>query len=160
MTLIRFEGANLSATDTKAAAYRPTDATLTTATSIANASGVTTVGPFTNPGAQGAQLYLNVSAADNSGGSPTLDISVQAQDPVSTATWVALPNAAFQQVGAATSTQILILHPNVPEDSGTGWRRRVTVLPNTYRLSVSAQTLASGNSGSSYTFSVGATLIP
>lgn len=123
-------------------------------------SGTTTNGPFTNPGFSGALLHLNLSSVSNSAAaSPTLDITVQGQDPA-TSSYYNLPGASFTQITTSTSEESLVIHPSIPNDSGTGFRRRPGPLPNNWRLSVSAQSLDSGSTGATYEYTVGVTYIP
>lgn len=124
-------------------------------------SGSTNGATLTNPGARGVLLYLDVSSRAASGGlSPTLDILVQGQDPV-TSNWFNLPGAAFTQVTTSTSAQVLIIHPTVPNDSGTGFRRRPGPLTPNYRLQWTTQNIDSGGGQpGSYEFTVGGVYIP
>lgn len=124
-------------------------------------SGVTNGSSFVNPGARGALFYLNVSSYTGSGGqSATLDITVQAKDPVS-GTFFNLPGAAFTQVTTSTNAQTLVVHPAIPNDSGTGFRRRPGPLLRVLRWQATAQALDSGGGQpGSYEFTIGGTYIP
>lgn len=97
----------------------------------------------TNFNARGALLFLNVSAA--SGTTPTLDVRVQVQDPISLA-WFDLPGAAFPQ-RTAVSTAMLEVYPGLVDAANVRVGR---ALPRTWRL---AWTL--GGTTPSFTFSVG-----
>lgn len=124
-------------------------------------SGSTNGATIVNPGARGALFFLDVSSRSASGGqSPTLDIVVQGQDPVTNG-WFNLPGAAFTQVTTSTNTQVLVVHPTVPNDSGTGFRRRPGPLTPNFRLQWTTQNLDSGGGQpGSYEFTVGGVYIP
>lgn len=126
-------------------------------TSSGAANGTTLI----NPGARGIMMHLDLSSRSSSAGqSPTLDIVVQGQDAVTTG-WFNLPGAAFTQLTTATSQEVLVIHPSVPNDSGTGFRRRPGPLPRTFRLQWTAQNLDSaGGAPGTYEFTVGGTYIP
>jgi len=73
-------------------------------------------GVFLSPDQQnlkwrGVRLFLNVSAV--LGTSPTLDVKLQTQDPVSKA-WIDLPGASFAQK-TGVSTADLVVYPGVAE---------------------------------------------
>jgi len=124
-------------------------------------SGVINGATITNPGARGVMLFLDVSSATASAGqSPRLDILVQGQDPA-TNNFVNLPGAAFTQVASTTVQQVLIIHPSIPNDSGTGFRRRPGPLPRNWRLQWDGSALDSGGGEpSTYEFTVGGVYIP
>lgn len=140
------------------APYRPVDLAVSSATTITS-SGIT-YDTFTNPGAAGVLLHLDVTTAtESAAASPTLDITVESLDPA-TGTYFSLPTAAFTQVTTSTSEQVLYIHPNSVNDSGTGYRRRPGVITSGWRVAYSAQTMSSGNTGTTYILSVGGSYIP
>lgn len=102
---------------------------------------------ITNASGNGVLLFLNITAV--SGTTPTLDLKVQVQDPVSSL-WFDVPGASFAQ-RTATGTGILCIMPGVVEAANS----KVSYpLPRTYRL---AWTI--GGTTPSFTFSVGAQYI-
>src|SRR3990167_2187309 len=122
-------------------------------------SGVTNGTTIVNPGARGIMLFLDVSSAVSSTGqAPRLDIVVQGMNPANS-TFVNLPGAAFTQVASTTNQQVLIIHPAIPNDSGTGFRR--APLPRSWRLQWDGSALDSGGGvPSTYEFTVGGIYIP
>jgi len=114
-----------------------------------------------NPGCRGIMLFLDVSSHNASTGqSPTFDLVVQGQNPANS-TYVTLPGASFTQVASTTNQQVLVIHPAIPNDSGTGFRRRPGPLPRSWRLQWTAQNLDSGGGDpGSYEFTVGGIYIP
>ena len=63
----------------------------------------------------GIWLYLDITAS--AGTTPTLDITLERYDPAS-ATWVAIPGAAFAQK-VTTGADELILHPSMTAAANT-----------------------------------------
>ena len=80
----------------------------------------------TNKYAKGVLLFLDVTAV--SGTSPTLDVKLQAKDPV-TNSYVDIPGAAFSQK-TGVSTDSLTVYPGVAE---TANRSVSDVIPLTWR---------------------------
>lgn len=99
--------------------------------SSAARTSTTNATALTNRYGKGVRLYLDVSAA--SGTSPTLDVTIQTQDAIS-ATWIALPGAAFGQK-TGVSFDDLTIYPGVAETAnetvsdhlGTTWRAVATI---------------------------------
>lgn len=83
-------------------------------------------GDFTVPG-RGMTLFLDISAA--SGTTPTLDVKVQAKDPVS-GEYVDWPSAAFAQK-TATGTDTLTIYPGITASAN---RAVSSILPNIWRV--------------------------
>lgn len=92
-------------------------------------------------------LHLDVTAV--AGTLPTLDVKVQAKDPVSGA-YVDLPGAAFVTKSVAGS-DTLTIYPGVAESAG---RLESAVLPRTWRAVATI-----GGTSPSFTFSVAATYV-
>ena len=134
---------------------------ITVQASVAVASsGAVNGTTIVNPGARGAMLILDVdSEASSAAASPTLDIKVQGVDPA-TSSFFDLPGAAFEQVTTSTTMETLTIHPGVPADSGEGFKRAPGVLPPSWRVQWTAQSMASGSTGATYEFTVGAVYIP
>lgn len=126
-------------------------------TSSGSANGTS----FTNPGHRGALFFFNVSSRASSGGqSPTLDVRVHGQDPVST-NFFSLPGASFAQVTTSTSAQTLLVYPSAPASSGSSFRTVAAALPRTWRIQWVAENLDSGGGQpGTYEFTVGAIYIP
>lgn len=97
-----------------------------------------------NESAVGALFIVDVSSV--SGTSPTLDVSIEAQDPASGA-WVTI---ATMSTISTTGTNLLTIHPAVTESAG---RKVSDVLPRRFRV---AWTIAGTNP--SFTFSVSVNL--
>lgn len=97
---------------------------------------------------KGLHLVLDITAA--SGTSPTLDVKLQRQDPLSEK-WVDLPSAAFAQK-TGTGTDDLTIYPGIAE---TANRSVSDVLSGRWRA---VATIA--GTSPSFTFSLGGTYIP
>jgi hypothetical protein len=100
-----------------------------------------------NPGARGAVLFLDITAED--GTSPTLDVKLQAKDPL-TGKYVDIVGAAFAQkndVGVDT----LVVYPGI---AGEANRRVSDVLPSTWRAVATI-----GGTSPEFTFSLSAAYI-
>ena len=104
---------------------------------------------FTNLRHRGIVFYLNITA--NAGTSETLDIKLQGKCPVSAVYHDITGAALAQQTGTASLT--LTVYPGIAE---TANRAVNDVLPGTYRLVYTV----GGSAGQSFTFSVGAHLLP
>jgi hypothetical protein len=118
-------------------------------TAIASAArtATTSSADITNHNARGIAVVLDVSAASGSGG---LQVSIQAKDPV-TGNYAAL-NSAPTAV-TSTGTRVYELYPGAV-GGGSGIAQVANVaLPRTFRITVTH------GDGSSYTYSVGYTLI-
>jgi hypothetical protein len=102
---------------------------------------------FINPGSRGIYVWLNVTAASGTGG---LQVKVQAKDPASGAysSLHASPTAII-----ATGQNIYVLYPSGTVITGTSTSYNA-VLPRTWRVTVLV------GDASSYTYSVGASLLP
>lgn len=96
---------------------------------------------------KGVLLVLDITAT---GGTPTLDVKVQAKDSVS-GKYIDIPGAAFAQK-SATGTDSLVIYPGVAE---TANRSVSDVIPRTWRVVATI-----GGTTPSFTFSVGASLLP
>lgn len=102
---------------------------------------------LSNVAHKGVSLILDITVVS---GTPTLDVKLQAKDPISGA-YVDIPGAAFaQKTGAGTS--MLLVYPGVAETANA---EVSTVIPRTWRI---AWTIGGGTP--SLTFSVGLTYLP
>jgi len=97
-----------------------------------------------NLDAHGARFYLNITAV--SGSSPTLDVKVQAKDPVAGG-YFDIPSAAFAQK-TSTGSDDLTVYPGIAETSN---ETVSDVIPRDWRV---VATL--GGSSPNFTFSLGA----
>ena len=104
---------------------------------------------FTNEGRRGIKLFLDITV--KAGTSPTLNIKLQAKDALS-AKYFDLPGAAFAEKTTVTTAQ-LIVYPGVAETANESVS---DVLPTTYRFVATI----GGSAGQSFTFSLGAELLP
>lgn len=103
-------------------------------------------------GHRGVLIVVDVTAV--SGTTPTLTPAVQGLDPVS-GKWVDLHSDAAAI--STTGTYTYVLYPGVSETVGTGGLTKASsgVLPRQWRFQY-----AIGGTSPSFTFSVGAVLIP
>lgn len=115
-------------------------------------SGIANGSDIINPGYSGISMHLDVTKAASTG-SATLDITIQGKDAV-TGGYYNLPDAAFEQVATSTTQEVLFIHPMTVSDSGAGFIRTPIMLPLTFRVQTSAQVLASGDDGSTYTYTI------
>jgi len=109
-------------------------------------TATTNSAPQTNQNARGVLVYLNVTAASGTGG---LRLAVQAQDPVS-GNYIninLLPTAV-----TATGLTAYLIYPGSSQ-AGNLTQATAALLPRSWRVQVTA------NDSSSYTYSVGASLI-
>lgn len=115
-------------------------------TALASAARTTTgaSGALTNNSGRGALFFLNVTAA--TGTTPTLDVRLQVQDPVSLA-FIDLPGCAFAQITTATGLRMIEIAPGLPEAANVRVNR---ALPRVYQIA-----WAITGTTPSYTFSVG-----
>jgi hypothetical protein len=121
------------------------------ATSAAR-TATTTSSTFENTlGTRGIALYLNVSAASGTGG---LTLGLQWRDPVSQA-WTTIWSAAAAVTATTSTPKVYMLSPDQGGTAASGFTEvKYAVVPRFWRVVVTA-----GDS-SSYTYSVGATLLP
>tara|TARA_R100000963_G_C4607021_1_gene78717 strand:- start:184 stop:585 length:402 start_codon:yes stop_codon:yes gene_type:complete len=111
----------------------------TSAARTATANSDDIVAPST---AKGVRLFLDITAA--SGSSPTLDVKVQAKDPLG-GLYVDMVGAAFAQQNS-TANLDLVIYPGVAASSN---RRVSDIIPKNWRV---VATL--GGSSPNFTFSV------
>lgn len=114
----------------------------TSAARTTTATGTT----ITNFNARGLLLFVNVTAI---GGTPTLVVRLQAQDPVSL-NWVDIPGAATATI-STVSTTMLTMYPGAPATANVSVNGP---LPRVFRAA-----WVIGGGTPSLTFSVGAQLI-
>lgn len=105
---------------------------------------------FTNYGAKGVILYLDLDAV--TGTSPTMVLQVQMKDPIS-GDYIDVPGAAFasKATAQANTDDTLTVYPGVTELAN---RLESAVLPRTWRVDATL-----GGSSPSFTFSLSATYI-
>lgn len=120
-----------------------------TATIFASAARTATANSTdqTNYNARGALLTLDITAA--SGTTPTLDITIEAKDPVSSF-YIAILSAAFAQK-TTTGQDSLLLYPGITSSAN---RQILTVLPRVWRA---VATIA--GTTPSFTFSLGCSYV-
>lgn len=107
---------------------------------------------FTNARHKGLRLYLNVSARSGTL-SPTLDVKMQTQDPVSL-NWADVANAAFPQITVA-GMLVLVVYPGINQSVLGGTSRVSSVMARRWRL---VHTI--GGTAPSFTYSVGGLYLP
>ena len=100
-----------------------------------------------NVSARGALLTLDITAA--SGTTPTLDITIEAKDPVSSF-YIAILSAAFAQK-TTTGQDSLLLYPGI---TSTANRQILTVLSRIWRVVATI-----GGTTPSFTFSLGCSYV-
>lgn len=103
---------------------------------------------FRSLGARGVRVFLDITAA--SGTTPTLDIKFQALDPVSGKAFD-IPGASFAQK-TGTETDAITVYPGIAE---TNNETVSDVLSTKFRAVATI-----GGTSPSFTFSLGATLLP
>lgn len=100
---------------------------------------------FENKYARGVTLFLNITTAD--GTNETLDVKVQAKDPVS-GEYIDILNESFAQK-TATGTSMITIFPGLVETANVAVSG---AMPRTWRVRA---TVGSTNSDGSFTFSMG-----
>ena len=113
-----------------------------------------------NPGNAGVQITFDVSVADGSASTPMdLVFTVQNKDAVS-GNYTQITTATTDSFTTSAESKVIIVHPNIPDDTGANFVRSAGVLAPTWRITHTTDGLTSGSSGSTYTFTVGGVYIP
>lgn len=116
--------------------------------SAARGSGANNSAKLANPCFRGAKFYLDVTAV--TGTNPTLDVKIQAFDPVS-GQYIDIANAAFAQKTGA-STAMLTVYPGIATSANVAVS---DVMPANYR----AVATVGGTNTPTVTFSLTADLL-